>query len=90
MQQTVIDQIDKFKKLCLWRGADINAKPKPKAVWLSVCREKEEGSLGVLNLKTPNESLLVKHLHNFLTGRIFLGFLWFGRSTINLESCLEM
>jgi len=65
LQQTMIDQIDKFKKLCLWRGADFNARQKPKAAWPTVCREKEEGGLGVLNIKTQNEALLIKHLHNF-------------------------
>jgi hypothetical protein len=25
IHSTVIDQIDKYRKLCLWRGADINA-----------------------------------------------------------------
>ena len=45
LQQTVIDQIDKFKKLCLWRGADINAKQKSKAAWPTVCRSRDEGGL---------------------------------------------
>jgi hypothetical protein len=31
LQDTVIKQIDKFKKHCLWRGADLNAKTPPKA-----------------------------------------------------------
>lgn len=65
LQQTVIDQIDKFRKLYLWRGADINAKQKPKAAWPIVCRSKEEGGLWVINIKTQNEALLVKHLHKF-------------------------
>jgi hypothetical protein len=65
LQQTVIDQIDKFRKLCLWRGADINARQKPKAAWPMVCRAKEEGGLGVLNIKTQNEALIIKHLHKF-------------------------
>lgn len=49
---TVISQIDKFRKHCLWRGADINAKQRPKAAWTGVCRSKDEGGLGVLNLRT--------------------------------------
>lgn len=65
LQQSVIDQIDKFRKLCLWRGANVNARQKPKATWPSVCREKEEGGLGVLNIKTQNEAILIKHLHKF-------------------------
>lgn len=65
LQQTMIDQIDKFRKLCLWRDADFNAKQKPKAAWPMVCREKEEGGLGVLNIRTQNEALLITHLHKF-------------------------
>jgi len=38
LQQTLVDQLDKFRKLCLWRGADINAKQKPKAAWPIVCK----------------------------------------------------
>lgn len=65
LQQIVIEQNDKFRKLCLWRGADINAKKKPKVVWPAVCREKDEGGLGVLNLAAQNETLLIKHLSKF-------------------------
>lgn len=65
LQQTVIEQIDKLRKLCLWKGADFNAKQKPKVAWPSVCRSKEQGGLGVLNIQTQNEALLIKHLHKF-------------------------
>jgi len=65
IHNTVINQIDKFRKHCLWRGADINAQQRPKAAWTGVCRSKEEGGLGVLNLKTQNEALLLKHLFKF-------------------------
>jgi hypothetical protein len=65
LQQNVIQQIDKFRKLCLWRGADINAKQKPKAAWKMVCKEKKEGGLGVIDIKMQNEALLIKHLHKF-------------------------
>jgi hypothetical protein len=40
LQQSVIEQIDKFRKLCLWRGANFNARQKPKVAWPIVCREK--------------------------------------------------
>lgn len=60
LQQSVIDQIDKFR-----RGADFNGKQKPKAAWSTVCWEKEQGGLGVLNIKIQNEALLIKHLHKF-------------------------
>jgi len=63
---TVIKQIDKFRKHCLWRGSDINARKQPKAAWELVCQPKEEGGLGVLDLEKQNEALLLKNLHKFL------------------------
>lgn len=65
MPKTVIDQIDKYRKHCLWRGSNINAKGPPKAPWHLVCLPKDEGGLGVLNLKTHNEALILKNLHKF-------------------------
>ena len=65
LHKTVIKQIDKYRKHCLWRGADINAKNPPKAAWELVCLPKKEGGLGVLNLRTQNEALLLKNLHKF-------------------------
>ena len=65
LHKTVIKQIDKYRKHCLWRGADINAKTPPKAAWELVSLPKSEGGLGVLNLRTQNEALLLKYLHKF-------------------------
>jgi hypothetical protein len=65
LHQTVIEHINKLRKLCLWRGADVNAKQKPKAAWTMVCKAKDEGGLGVIDLKTLNEALLIKFLHKF-------------------------
>jgi len=61
----VIEQIDKYRKHCLWRGSDINSKRPPKATWKLVCLPKEEGGLGVIDLKVQNEALLLKNLHKF-------------------------
>ena len=61
----VIKQIDKARRHCLWRGSDINSKKPPKAAWELVCRRKEEGGLGVLDLKRQNEALLMKNLDKF-------------------------
>lgn len=36
-----------------------------KSAWPVVCIPKEEGGLGVLNLQTQNEALILKHLHKF-------------------------
>jgi len=40
LQQNVIDRTDKLRKLCLWRGSDINARQKLKAAWKLACKEK--------------------------------------------------
>jgi hypothetical protein len=65
LPKTVIKQIDKYRKHCLWRGSDVSSKKPSKAAWPLVCLPKPEGGLGVLNLTVQNESLLLKHLHKF-------------------------
>jgi hypothetical protein len=62
---TVREQIDKFRKHCLWRGSDENNRVNAKAAWTLVTKSKEEGGLGVIDLKTQNEALLLKNLHKF-------------------------
>jgi hypothetical protein len=62
---TVIKQIDKYQKHCVWRGGDINAKKPPLEAWHMVTRPKSEGGLGVINLSTQNDVLLLKSLHKF-------------------------
>ena len=63
LHKTVIKQVDKYKKHCLWKGADLNAKNTPKAAWEMVTLPKKEGGLGVLNFRIQNEALLLKNLH---------------------------
>jgi hypothetical protein len=65
LHKIVIKQIDKYRKHCLWRSSNINDKKPPKAAWEMVCLPKKGGGLGVLNLKTQNEALLLKNLHKF-------------------------
>jgi hypothetical protein len=65
LPKTVIKQIDKYIRHCLWRGAEANTRKVAKAAWPLVYIPKEEGGLGVLNLQTHNEALLLKHLYKF-------------------------
>ena len=51
LHKTVIKQVDKYRKHCLWRGSDINARQPPKVAWEMVCLPKKEGGLGVLNIR---------------------------------------
>jgi hypothetical protein len=62
---TVLKQVDKYRKYCMWRGSDINAKKPPLAAWSLATRPKSEGGLGILNIATHNDALLLKNLHNF-------------------------
>jgi hypothetical protein len=50
---------------CLWRGSNINGRGAPKAAWEMVCKTKEEGGRGVINLQLQNQALLMKNLDKF-------------------------
>jgi hypothetical protein len=65
LPKMVIKHIDKFRRHCLWRGADINAKKPPQVAWKTVCKPKAQGGLGVINLELQNKALLMKNLHKF-------------------------
>jgi len=65
LHSTVREQIDKYRKHCLWRGSEENNRINAKAAWLMVTKSKEEGGLGVLDLKIQNEALLLKNFHKF-------------------------
>lgn len=61
---SVIDSIDRARRHCLWRGNDLNSS-KSLAAWSKVCKLKDKGGLGVIDLKVQNKALLMKHLHKF-------------------------
>lgn len=63
--KTVIKQIDKYRKHCLWRGSDVNGRGQPKAAWTLICTPKDQGGLGVINIEDQNKALLLKNLHKF-------------------------
>jgi hypothetical protein len=62
---TVLEQVDKYRKHCLWRRFDIIAKKSPKSSMTMACKPKYEGGLCVINLRTQNEALLMKNLHKY-------------------------
>lgn len=63
--KSIIKQIDKLRKHCLWRGSSVNGRAMPKAAWEMVTLPKNEGGLGVINISTQNQALLMKNLHKF-------------------------
>ena len=53
-----------YHKHYLWSGGNINGKGTCLAAWESACRPKNEGGLGIIDLKTQNSTLL-KFLDKF-------------------------
>jgi hypothetical protein len=60
----VLEVIDRARRHCLWRRKD-KEKINSLAAWDMVCKPKEKGGLGIINLKLQNAALLLKHLHKF-------------------------
>jgi hypothetical protein len=56
--------IDRARRHCLWKRKDKD-KVNSLAAWDMVCRPKDKGPLGIINLKIQNKALLLKHLHKF-------------------------
>ena len=60
----IIKQLDRIFRQCLWRG-NTDTPKQSLAAWDLVCRPKDKGGLGILNLNIQNQGLLMKHLHKF-------------------------
>jgi len=65
LPKAIIKQVDKLRKNCLWRGSDVNGRGMPKVAWKLVCKSKEQGGLGIINLEVQNQALLMKNLDKF-------------------------
>jgi hypothetical protein len=61
----ILNQVDKYRRHCLWKGGDTNSKNPPLVAWSMVTKPKNRGGLGVINLRMQIESLLIKNLHKF-------------------------
>jgi len=62
---SVIEYIDRARRHCLWRGSNSNAKMKPLVAWKKCSKPKRKGGLGIINLRSQNSALLLKHLDKF-------------------------
>jgi hypothetical protein len=64
---TIKDEIVKYMRHCLWRKRNTKVQSKGHALiaWKTVCKPKDRGGLGVLNLDIQNNALLLKNLHKF-------------------------
>ena len=61
----VIENIDRARKQCLWRGNNDSKKGGNLVAWPVVQKSKSKGGLGVINLRLQNDALLLKRLHKF-------------------------
>jgi hypothetical protein len=61
----VTDVIDKARRNCLWRKRKDDEKVHSLASWDMVCKPKNKGGLGIINLKIQNKCLMMKQLHKF-------------------------
>ena len=62
----IIEHLDKLRRSCLWvRKSDDGVKGSSLAAFDMVRKPKIKGGLGIIDLKTQNEGLLLKQLHKF-------------------------
>ena len=62
----VVEHLDKLRCYCLWaKNSDDGVKNISLAAWELVCRPKRCGGLGVIDIKTQNVALLLKHMFKF-------------------------
>jgi hypothetical protein len=59
-------KIDKIRRKFLWHGGNSTRKKYPLVSWDVVCRSKDQGGLGIIDLKLMNKSLLAKWWIRFL------------------------
>jgi hypothetical protein len=61
----VHDYFYRIKRHCMWRSTEVNARSKPMVAWKKCTKPKRKGGLGIINLKSQNKALLMKHLDKF-------------------------
>jgi hypothetical protein len=66
----VIENIDRIRKQCLWRGNTGKKNGGNIGAWEIVQQPKNKGGLGVINLRLQNDALLLKHLHRFYNNMV--------------------
>lgn len=54
------NEIDKIKRTFLWHGVSNQPKKMSLANWNLVCKPKEFGGLGIMDLKMFNQALLIE------------------------------
>jgi hypothetical protein len=63
----ILQEVDKYKRRCLWIGGDVNGRKPPLVAWKIVTKPKLKGGLGIITLRLQKYVLLMKNLHKFFT-----------------------
>ena len=63
LPQGTLDAIDKKRRAFLWSGESTTTGAQCLVAWEQTCLPKEQGGLGIKDLRTLNQCLLLKHLH---------------------------
>jgi hypothetical protein len=63
----VHEYFDGARRHYMWRNLDSNAKSKPLVAWKKCTKPKRKSELGIINLRSQNRALLIKHLDKFYT-----------------------
>jgi hypothetical protein len=66
---TIFIHFEKSGRQFLWADREEKILGKCLASWELVCRPKDEGGLGVIDLRKQNKALLIKNLHKFYNGQ---------------------
>jgi hypothetical protein len=69
----VINNLDRARRDYLWRASDVNDRRRPLVTLKKICRPKNKGGLGVINIISQNNALLLKHLDKFYNRKEFPG-----------------
>ena len=62
----IVERFNKYLRHCLWRKYGLEERGSALISWDKVCKPKDQGGLGVLNLHQHNICIILKHLHKFL------------------------
>jgi hypothetical protein len=64
---SVKEQLIKYMRHCLWRKktGDVQSNGPALVAWEKICRPKNQGGLGVLDITVQNNALLIKNLRKF-------------------------
>lgn len=76
LPKKIIQYIDRARRHCLWRkSTDPSSSVQSMAAWDLVCKPKNKGGLGIVNLEFQNIALLAKNLDKFFNNRIYSGLI---------------